>query len=107
MGFDRPGYENPWVNRYGGPGQFGRGFGYGRGGGRGWRHRYYATGQPGWARGRFDSPLTFDESPQSESFTPRQEKAYLKAQARQHRAALEEIDARLGELSEQKDSEER
>jgi hypothetical protein len=46
-GYDVPGYANP------GPG-FGRGMGgwaAGRGGGgRGWRHWYYATGVPGWMR---------------------------------------------------------
>jgi hypothetical protein len=46
-GYDVPGYANL------GPG-FGRGVGgwaAGRGGGgRGWRHWYYATGVPGWMR---------------------------------------------------------
>jgi len=44
-GFSAPGYANPVPGRMG-PG-LGRGFG---GGGRGWRHQYYATGMPGWAR---------------------------------------------------------
>jgi hypothetical protein len=39
-----------------------------RGGGRGWRHRFYATGQPGWAR-------------VDVSTTPEQELATLKEQA--------------------------
>jgi hypothetical protein len=42
-GYDRPGYANL------APG-FGAGFGH-RGGGRGWRNWFYATGIPGWARG--------------------------------------------------------
>ena len=42
-GYDVPGYASPGF-RWG----FGRGFGWG-GGGRGWRHRFYATGVPGWA----------------------------------------------------------
>jgi len=50
-GYSVPGYMNPargWGR--------GRGFGFfgrGGGGGRGWRHWYYATGLPGWARGGF------------------------------------------------------
>ncbi|NLJ49529.1 MAG: DUF5320 domain-containing protein [Candidatus Atribacteria bacterium] len=43
--------STPWY--YGG--QFlGR---FGRGRGRGWRHWYYATGLPGWARGQYFYPL--------------------------------------------------
>lgn len=42
-GYNMPGYMNPIP---------GRGFrgGGSWGGGRGWRHWYYATGLPGWAR---------------------------------------------------------
>lgn len=40
-GFGVPGF----VNR-----GFGGFFGRGRGGGRGWRNMFYATGLPGWAR---------------------------------------------------------
>lgn len=51
---DAPGYANPLPGRgYGRSWERGRGgaWGYGRsGGGRGWRHRFYATGRPGWAR---------------------------------------------------------
>ncbi len=47
-GYSVPGYMNPVGGRF-----WGRGRGwFGRGGGRGWRHWYYATGLPGWARGR-------------------------------------------------------
>ena len=48
-GNDQPGYAGRWGE--GRPGGFGRGGC--RGGGRGFRHQYYATGQPGWARGRW------------------------------------------------------
>lgn len=47
-GYPTPGYAQP------GPGRgFGRGRGFGGGGrgGRGWRHRFCATGVPGWVRG--------------------------------------------------------
>ena len=47
-GYDRPGFANAR------PG-YGLGMGY-RGGGRGWRNMYYATGMPGWARGGFVPP---------------------------------------------------
>jgi len=43
-GFGAPGSMNPWVGR-GFPGG-----GRGRGGGRGYRNRFYATGLTGWQR---------------------------------------------------------
>ncbi len=45
-GFGMPGFMNSMG---------GRGF-WGRGGGRGWRHWYYATGLPGWARAGWGLP---------------------------------------------------
>jgi hypothetical protein len=45
-GYSMPGYMN-FVG--------GRGC-WGRGGGRGWRHWYYATGLPGWARAPMGYP---------------------------------------------------
>lgn len=45
-GYNAPGYANP-VPGHGLGMAWGRG---GRGGGRGWRHQYYATGLPGWMR---------------------------------------------------------
>jgi hypothetical protein len=50
-GYDAPGAMSPWHGRR----AWGRGWG-GRGGGRGWRHWYYATGLPGWARGGWPLP---------------------------------------------------
>jgi len=49
-GYPVPGYMNPIPGR----GGFGRGFGFGRG--RGWRHWYWATGLPGWARAGYGFP---------------------------------------------------
>jgi hypothetical protein len=46
VGFGVPGFMNLGM---------GRGF-WGRGGGRGWRHCYYATGLPGWARAGWGLP---------------------------------------------------
>ena len=48
-GYAVPGFMNPIPG--GGFLGRGRGFGRGWGRGRGWRHWYYATGLPGWARG--------------------------------------------------------
>ena len=59
------------------------GFGFGRGGaGRGWRHRFFATGVPGWV------------SPTSE-----QEIADLDAQANWLREQLDAIQKRIEELT--------
>jgi len=46
-GFGMPGFMNAMG---------GRGF-WGRGGGRGWRHWFYATGLPGWARAGWGLPV--------------------------------------------------
>jgi hypothetical protein len=43
-GSDTAGYENSV------PGRAFRGRGFGRGGGRGWRNGFWATGLPGWIR---------------------------------------------------------
>jgi hypothetical protein len=47
-GYELPGFANPvpgYGNRFGG-----------WGGGHGWRHRFYATGLPFWARGGGNQP---------------------------------------------------
>jgi hypothetical protein len=49
-GYDRPGFAGPIFGR-----GLDLGLGY-RGGGRGWRNMYYATGLPGWARPEFVPP---------------------------------------------------
>lgn len=53
-GYNAPGYTHPASAPHL-MGQFG-----GRGGGRGWRNRYYATGLPRWARPDF-APMTQDQ----------------------------------------------
>ncbi len=58
-------------------------FGLGnRGAGRGWRHRFYATGIPGWAQP-----------------TPEQEAAELKAQADLLKIQLDATQKRIEELT--------
>jgi hypothetical protein len=69
----------------------GRGFGAGfGGGGRGWRHWFYATGLPGWARAGFTPPVL-------ESGT-RGEKEVLKARADALQSELDGIKRRLEKI---------
>ncbi|RJP64978.1 MAG: hypothetical protein C4532_18115 [Candidatus Abyssobacteria bacterium SURF_17] len=98
-GFSTPGFANPVPGR-GGWGR-GRGRGYwGAGGGRGWRHWYYATGVPGWARAGwgFGPPAPY-WPPVGPSMTKDQEAELLSEQAKDFTEALEEIKKRLEELS--------
>ena len=78
-GFGMPGFANPAP---------GRGFG---GGGRGWRHWFYATGMPGRMRfGGYDVPY-----PQPD---PESEKQALKNQAEALQSELDSIKKRLAEV---------
>jgi hypothetical protein len=80
-GFNAPGFANP------APG-YGMQYGYwpygGRG--RGCRHWYYETGQPGWARAAYVPP------------TQEQELAGLKNEAEWLKSQLEAISKRIEEL---------
>jgi Family of unknown function (DUF5320) len=87
-GYAAPGWAHP------GPGRrfFGRG-GQGGGGGHGWRHWYYATGLPRWARGGVSStyaPPTRD-----------QEIEALKGEAEWLKDQLDAINRRMDELSQE------
>jgi len=92
-GFGMPGYTNPVPGRGFGMG-FGRGrgaWGRGFGGGRGWRHMFYATGLPGWARfAGYPAP-----HPQPD---PEAEKQALKNQADALQSELDFIKKRLSEI---------
>ncbi len=83
-GYPVPGYLNPASGRGAGMG--------GRGGfGRGWRHMFFATGQPGWMRfGAGAAPFQASD--------PETEKQTLKAQADQMQRELDSIRQRLEEL---------
>jgi hypothetical protein len=72
----------------------GRGFG---GGGRGWRHVFYATGVPGWARfGGNAAPYGYaGPYPQSD---PEAEKQALRSQAEALQEELDLIKKRLSEI---------
>jgi hypothetical protein len=83
-GYALPGFANPL------PGH-GMRFG-GRGGGHGWRHWYYASGQPGWARAGY-RPLSAE-----------QELARLKEESEWLSDRLESIDRRIKELEQEQES---
>jgi hypothetical protein len=96
-GYGMPGYMNPVPG-----GGYGMGFGRGRGpggrgfGGRGWRHRFYATGMPGWMRfggwpGAYP-PVAYQNP------DPEMEKEALKTQAEALESELEMIRKRLDQL---------
>jgi hypothetical protein len=96
-GYGMPGYAS------GAPGQgYGAGFGRGRGslrrggGGRGWRHWFYATGVPGWARyGGWNAAPFLKAGPDVE-------KQALKEQAEALQAEIEQIQKRLSEIESEK-----
>jgi len=78
-GYSMPGFINPAA-----PWQ-GLGFGF-RGGGRGWRNMFYATGLPGWQRFNYAPPA------------PQEEAESLKAQANWLKDQLDAINKRIEEL---------
>ncbi len=79
---------------YDAPGYFGR-----RGGGRGWRHWYYATGLPRWARyAPAWGPPSAAYGPYAAPPTPEQEAGFLKAQAQALQQELDAISQRIAEL---------
>jgi len=94
-GYPVPGSMNPIP---------GRGFwGRGRGFGRGWRHRYLATGLPGWARAGLTSgfwayPYTAYGTAPTGQVTQEQELDALKFAADAHEKTLDEIKKRIEEL---------
>lgn len=107
-GYPVPGYMNPVGGR--GYGGWSRAF---RGGGRGWRNWYYATGLPGWARasqgvpawGGFVAPYAgypsgyggFTVAPTAE-----QQQDMLKQQAQYLQDSLDDIHNRIQELEKKK-----
>lgn len=97
-GADVPGFANAG---------YGRGFGFGRGGGRGWRHQYYATGLPGWARGGHGyQPQPGVWQPLSTARTnARDELKMLRSEARSCEETLQNINERIEELEKQRAAE--
>jgi len=79
-GYGTPGFANPAAPWYG------AGYGF-RGGGRGWRNMYYATGLPGWQRYAYIPPAP-----------PQEDAETLKAQANWLKDQLGAINKRIEEL---------
>jgi hypothetical protein len=105
-GYDVPGYASPMPGRGFGIGQ-GRGWaGGGWGRGRGWRHQYYATGVPGWARYGYapawGAPPTVAYGPYAAPPPPEQETEFLKTQAEWLKEQLDAISQRIAELEQEK-----
>jgi hypothetical protein len=89
-GYGAPGYVNPASG-------FGLGRGPGsRGGGHGWRHQFYATGLPGWAR--FGYAPARHYGPGWRPVTEDEEVELLKNQAQVLQQELDAIAKRLAEL---------
>ena len=98
-GYSVPGFMNPIS---------GGGY-WGRGGGRGRRNWYYATGMPGWARAAQGMPAwggvppAVPSAPYGAPYAPQmpqeQELEVLKSQAEYFQNALEEIQKRVEELN--------
>jgi len=94
-GYSVPGYANPVAGR--GYGGYGRGRG---GGGRGWRHNYYATGLPYWARGYQPAPAmpVYGYSGVQPEFTAEDEMKMLRDQAEFMQKEIAAIQNRIQEL---------
>jgi hypothetical protein len=91
------------MNPVGGRGFWG--WGCGRGGGRGWRNWFYATGLTGWQRAALGrpafggvAPVAADVAPFAPAMSTEQQLAALKGQAEYFDDALEGIRKRIAEL---------
>lgn len=91
-GYGAPGYVQPAPGRgFGGCGR-----GAACGGGRGWRHRFFAAGPSGWRRMMPGGGAGV--YPGASPMSAEQELGALKAQAEQLQTTLEEIRRRMEEL---------
>jgi hypothetical protein len=103
-GYPVPGYANPIPGRgwwFGPFGWWGRGFGIGRG--RGWRHWYWVTGLPGWARFGFPPSAVYPYPPAAyypyyPELTPGQEMEMLKEEATFLKQSLQDVESRISAL---------
>ncbi len=106
-GYGMPGYMNPVPGRGFGAG-YGRGGGFwGRGGGRGCRNRYYATGLTGWQRAGYGAPVwggvpTAPVAPYGVAPTREQQLDAMKGQASYFEDALKDLRKRMEELEAEK-----
>ncbi len=111
-GSPTPGYMNPVGGPLGHGRGFGRGFGFGRGwgggwfgrrgwfgGGRGWRHRFWATGMPGWGMAGYGHPgFGSWSAPWMGEPTAAEEMELLREQAEILKQELKDINERMGTL---------
>lgn len=96
-GYGVPGYMNSGFGRGFGGGR-GRGFGMG-GGGYGWRHRYYATGRPGWVRDYSYHRYPVNPDYEAESLLNADDEiVYLKQESKRFERILKDVNKRLDEL---------
>jgi len=107
-GYAVPGYMNPVS----GGGFWGRGrgwsaYGRGRGGGRGWRNCYYATGMPGWQRAAYGYRAYSEPYPYPPEPTAEEEKDMLKGEAEALKQELEDIQNRISTLEKAQGQEEK
>ena len=88
-GYPMPGYMNPSPGRSW----------FGRGGGRGRRHRYYATGLPGGARTAYDYPAFGGRVfPYGPELTAKEEMDMLKDQAQALKQQMKDIQGHISTL---------
>src|SRR4030042_1146178 len=71
---------------------------FGRGGGRGRRNWYYATGLTGWQRASMGMPAFDGAYPYAPEMTPKQEADILKNEADILKKQLEDIQSRIETL---------
>jgi len=99
-GYPVAGYMNPYGGRLRQYGGFIGGFAGGRGSGRGYRHRFFATGMPSWLRSNANPAK--QANPFISGFTLGQEMEQLKDQSELLKQQLDDMQARIDELSKQK-----
>ncbi len=87
-GYGMPGFSSPVP---------GRGF-WGRGGGRGHRNWFYATGLTGWQRAAYGYPVPGGALPSTPPVAQEQEVEALKGQAAYLKDTLDNINIRIAEL---------
>ena len=95
-GFNTPGYMNPMPGRGAMRGNW-QGAGFGRGGGRGRRNWYYATGMPGWARAGYGVPA-YGAYPYQGNLPVKDEEEMLKREAEDLKQELSHIQERISTL---------
>jgi hypothetical protein len=100
-GYNVPGYMNPGSRRGRGRGS---GF-FGRGGGRGRRNWFYATGLPGWQRAAQGLPAfgwqggaPYRTGPQAAEWTVKEEKEALKSEIEFLKKQLKSFEKHMEEL---------